>query len=218
MGALIWLIVIVMIIYRTVQKNPELKKQVEQKKYEAMRSQTTQQRTVQPQTAQTRTMQQRTVQPQTAQARTTQQRTAQLQTTQVRMMQQRTVQSQTAQARTIQQRMVQPEAAQFPASGMPDIVTRAKANSARYAADETLRELESEHRHSEHVSPAGEKHTNIEETKRAHISPADSGNVLEEESLLGSVEDLMVKGYDGNLSFDRDFLGEAMDMLNSFTL
>ena len=28
----------------------------------------------------------------------------------------------------------------------------------------------------------------------------------------------MVKGYDGNLSFERDFLGEAMDMINRFTL
>lgn len=41
---------------------------------------------------------------------------------------------------------------------------------------------------------------------------------VEDESLLGSVEDLMVKGYDGNLNFERDFVGEAMDMINRFTL
>lgn len=104
------------------------------------------------------------------------------------------------------------------AAPVPDIVSRAKANSARYAADETLAELESEHRHSEHVAPAGAKHTDQAETKRAHTAPEEFVNPPEEESLLGSVEDLMVKGYDGNLSFERDFLGEAMDMLNSFTL
>jgi hypothetical protein len=104
------------------------------------------------------------------------------------------------------------------AAPVPDIVSRAKANSARYAADETLAELESEHRHSERVAPAGAKHTDQAETKRAHTAPEEFVNPPEEESLLGSVEDLMVKGYDGNLSFERDFLGEAMDMLNSFTL
>lgn len=36
------------------------------------------------------------------------------------------------------------------------------------------------------------------------------------ESLLGNIEDLMVKGYDGELSFERDFVAEALDMINSF--
>ena len=44
-----------------------------------------------------------------------------------------------------------------------------------------------------------------------HMEPAAHA---EDENLLGSVEDLMVKGYDGNLSFERDFVGEAMDMIN----
>lgn len=38
------------------------------------------------------------------------------------------------------------------------------------------------------------------------------------EYLLGSVYDLMVKGYDGNLNFERDFIGEAMDMIHTYTL
>lgn len=38
------------------------------------------------------------------------------------------------------------------------------------------------------------------------------------ESQLGRVEDLIVKGYEGNLCFERDFLAEAMDMLNCFTV
>ncbi len=34
-----------------------------------------------------------------------------------------------------------------------------------------------------------------------------------EDSILGSVSDLMAKGYSGKLTFERDFVGEAMDML-----
>ena len=49
----------------------------------------------------------------------------------------------------------------------------------------------------------------------AHVSK----HVEEQDAqLLGTVEDLMVKGYDGKLSFERDFLGEAMDMINSFSI
>lgn len=33
---------------------------------------------------------------------------------------------------------------------------------------------------------------------------------------LGDIQDLMAKGYDGNMTFDRDFLGEAIDMINSY--
>lgn len=72
----------------------------------------------------------------------------------------------------------------------PDIVERAKANSQRYAKrDETLEETHGETKPGE-----------------------------EEPGLLGSVEDLMVKGYDGNLSFERDFIAEAQQMLSAFTL
>ena len=78
----------------------------------------------------------------------------------------------------------------------PDIVKKAQMNSQRYAQkDRTLDELEQEHRHSERV-----------------MNPEVE---TEDENLLGSVEDLMVKGYDGNLSFERDFIGEATDFLNN---
>jgi len=32
------------------------------------------------------------------------------------------------------------------------------------------------------------------------------------------VADLMIKGYDGNLCFERDFVGEGMDMISRFTV
>lgn len=99
----------------------------------------------------------------------------------------------------------------------PDIVERAKANSQKYAKDETLHELESRHGHSERVGSAvaGYVEREREEHRRMHEEPMPG---VEEISLLGSVEDLMVKGYSGSLSFERDFIGEAADMLAAFTM
>ena len=106
---------------------------------------------------------------------------------------------------------------QAPKVATPSIVQRAKANTKKYEADETLHELESEHKHSEKVSSAEAAYVvkDREEHMKMHMEPAAHA---EDENLLGSVEDLMVKGYDGNLSFERDFVGEAMDMINRFTL
>lgn len=106
---------------------------------------------------------------------------------------------------------------QAPKAATPSIVQRAKANTKKYEADETLHELESEHKHSEKVSSAEAAYVvkDRAEHMKMHMEPAAHA---EDENLLGSVEDLMVKGYDGNLSFERDFVGEAMDMINRFTL
>lgn len=103
-------------------------------------------------------------------------------------------------------------------ASQPNIVERAKANSQRYAAsDETLSELEKQHGHSERVSSAvaGYVEKEREEHRRMHEEPAPG---VEETSLLGSVEDLMVKGYSGSLNFERDFIGEAAEMLAAFTM
>lgn len=100
----------------------------------------------------------------------------------------------------------------------PDIVERAKANSRRYAArDETLAEMESAHGHSERVGSAvaGYVESEREAHRRMHEEPHPP---VEEESCLGTIEDLMVKGYHGNLSFERDFIGEAQDFLASITM
>ncbi len=111
----------------------------------------------------------------------------------------------------------QKKAASAAPSQMPEILRRAEANSKKYAKDETLHSLETEHKHSERVAPAVAAYVEKEreEHMRMHTQPRPA---IEETSLLGSVEDLMVKGYDGNLSFERDFIGEATDLLNSFGL
>ena len=75
-------------------------------------------------------------------------------------------------------------------------------NYIENAKDVTLATMEEEHNHSERVAPA------------IHHHPEDHL----EESMLGKVEDLIATGYDGNLCFERDFLGEAMDMIGRFTV
>ena len=82
------------------------------------------------------------------------------------------------------------------------ILQRAKGNVAENNDDVTLNTMEAEHNHSERVSAA------------VHHHPED----IIPENMLGSVADLMIKGYDGNLCFERDFVGEGMDMISRFTV
>ena len=82
------------------------------------------------------------------------------------------------------------------------ILQRAKANAAEDKEDITLQMMESEHNHSERVAPA------------EHYHPED----VIPENVLGNIEDLMIKGYDGNLCFERDFVGEGLDMISRFTV
>ena len=104
-----------------------------------------------------------------------------------------------------------------PVAKPTNIVERAKQNVNKYAEDTTLEQLEKEHKHSERESKAEAAYVakEREDHRKLHTEPIPR---VEEESLLGSVQDLMIKGYDGNLSFERDFVGEAMDLLNSFTV
>ena len=82
------------------------------------------------------------------------------------------------------------------------ILQRAKGNVSENKEDVTLNTMEAEHNHSERVSAA------------EHHHPED----IIPENMLGSVEDLMIKGYDGNLCFERDFVGEGLDMISRFTV
>lgn len=82
------------------------------------------------------------------------------------------------------------------------ILQRAKGNASEQKEDVTLNTMEAEHNHSERVSAA------------VHHHPED----IIPENMLGTIEDLMIKGYDGNLCFERDFVGEAMDMISRFTV
>lgn len=80
------------------------------------------------------------------------------------------------------------------------ILQRAKGNVAETKEDVTLNSMEAEHNHSERVSEAAHHHEDDVIT----------------ESMLGTIDDLMVKGYDGHLCFERDFINEGLDMISRF--
>lgn len=110
-----------------------------------------------------------------------------------------------------QQRPVQQTYVQQQRPVKQDIMGKAMANNARLAEDRALQEIEQMHGHREKAEK-----TMVEHSRTCQTLVADSDTILASESILGSVDDLMVKGYSGDLKFERDFLAEAMDMLNSF--
>lgn len=116
---------------------------------------------------------------------------------------------------TYQQRP-QPQMQQRPQQSNPDIVRRAVKNNARFADDTTQKELEAMHGHSEAQQRMAQEHSRNCQT--LHTKAADGAKIIEAEtqSMFGSVEDLIAMGYSGNLEFERDFLGEGLDMINNF--
>ena len=130
-------------------------------------------------------------------------------------MQQRAHQPQKPQ---MQQRVQQPRPQQRvqPQQSNPDIVQRAMKNNARFADDTTQKELETMHGHSEAQQRMAQEHSRNCQT--LHTKAADGAKIIEAEtqSMFGSVEDLIAMGYSGNLEFERDFLGEGLDMINNF--
>lgn len=113
----------------------------------------------------------------------------------------------------MQQRAQQP---QRPQQSNPDIVQRAVKKNARFADDTTQKELEAMHGHSEAQQRMAQEHSRNCQT--LHTKAADGAKIIEAEtqSMFGSVEDLIAMGYSGNLEFERDFLGEGLDMINNF--
>lgn len=99
------------------------------------------------------------------------------------------------------------------ASGNKDIISRAKNNADKLKEDTTLKEIESSHKHSEKQVAKPVEHSQV---CQSHLQ---KDNVIEPgESVLGSIEDLMIKGYSGNMKFERDFVGEALDMVANFSI
>ena len=92
----------------------------------------------------------------------------------------------------------------------PDIVVRAKINNDHFNEDDTLAEIEKMHGHKENEPPIWIEH---EAVCMTHAADADAA--FPQESIFGSAQDLIVKGYDGNMDFDRDFIAEAMEMINN---
>lgn len=132
--------------------------------------------------------------------------------------QQRPMQQRPMQQAPMQQRPMQQAPMQQWSGQQADIMARARQNVATYAGDTTMAELEQSHGHSARVSSTGVMEYQ-QAQKEAH--PHDAAHVAAEldarEGMsMDMVEDLMVKGYDAKLSYERDFVAEAMDMINGF--
>ena len=124
--------------------------------------------------------------------------------------------NQTYQQRPQPQMQQRVQLQQRPQQSNPDIVQRAVKNNARFADDTTQKELEAMHGHSEAQQKLAQEHSRNCQT--LHTKAADGAKIIEAEtqSMFGSVEDLIAMGYSGNLEFERDFLGEGLDMINNF--
>ena len=124
--------------------------------------------------------------------------------------------NQTYQQRPQQQMQQRVQPQQRPQQSNPDIVQRAVKNNARFADDTTQKELEAMHGHSEAQQRLAQEHSRNCQT--LHTKAADGAKIIEAEtqSMFGSVDDLIAMGYSGNLEFERDFLGEGLDMINNF--
>ena len=124
--------------------------------------------------------------------------------------------NQTYQQRSRPQMQQRAQQAQRPQQSNPDIVQRAVKNNTRFADDTTQKELETMHGHSEAQQRLAQEHSRNCQT--LHTKAADGAKMIEAEtqSMFGSVEDLIAMGYSGNLEFERDFLGEGLDMINNF--
>lgn len=102
------------------------------------------------------------------------------------------------------------------------ILKKAKANAEQQFAEDTLAargsadlnqvpsgeaimkdKAQARHIHSEH-----ENNHDVELRNQLGVDDFDTYHLIDE------VNDLIVKGYSGNLQFERDFLSEAADMLN----
>lgn len=102
------------------------------------------------------------------------------------------------------------------------ILQKAKANASQQFADDTLEargsadlnrvplgdEIMKDKAKARHIHSEHEARHNVELRNQQGVDDFDTYHLMDE------VNDLIVKGYSGNLEFERDFLSEATDMLN----
>lgn len=85
-----------------------------------------------------------------------------------------------------------------------DILSRANANVRENDVDQTELEMLAKERAEQTVADAHDL-----------VNAIDIGAGSE---LMSQIDDLMIMGYQGSLSFERDFIAEGVEMLNSYEL
>lgn len=97
-----------------------------------------------------------------------------------------------------------------------DILTRAKRNVAEYE-DDRLEDLESEayHEKSTGFHVPHKAYRPVEDTSEPEAKDTILYQDMEDgEDLMSAVYDVMVKGVDCSVPFERDFIAEGQEMLN----
>ena len=104
-----------------------------------------------------------------------------------------------------------------------DILERAKNNVKENEQDELRSGMEAERRDSRDVLTNRQAMPEKESEGGAQLPVQyrdgfELGLVSGESELIRQLNDLMVMGYSGNLTFERDFIAEGVDMLNRFEI
>lgn len=93
-----------------------------------------------------------------------------------------------------------------------DILSRAKENVREEEQDTFKQEVHAE------VCSEYRSHAESAPNLAAHVGHSPACDIEGESDIMKRVNDLIVMGYDGDLKFDRDFIAEGVEMLNSFSL
>lgn len=99
-----------------------------------------------------------------------------------------------------------------PATPKTDILSRAKSN-----VKEELPDTFKQQAHAQ-VCAEYRSHAETMPDLQQHKEHSMGCDFEGESDILKRVNDLIVMGYDGNMEFDRDFVAEGVEMLNSFSL
>lgn len=116
------------------------------------------------------------------------------------------------QQRATKERLQQKYGSQQKPAQQGNILQRAKGNVQEKAPSAIQQEVHAEvcrdYRDTSHVTSDVKAH-------KLQSAECDTGA---ESDIIKKVNDLIVTGYSGDMTFDRDFIAEGVDMLNSFSL
>lgn len=93
-----------------------------------------------------------------------------------------------------------------------NILDRAKGNVQEKAPSAIQQEMHAE------VCREYREPAHAEENVMEHKLQCDNCDTGAESDIIKKINDLMVTGYSGDMTFDRDFIAEGVDMLNRFSL
>lgn len=71
---------------------------------------------------------------------------------------------------------------------------------------------------SENMQAERQQNMDILHRATENVAEFDRVDVLEETDFMNQVNDLMIMGYSGKLSYERDFVAEGIEMLNQFNM